>query len=44
MENFNPMDTPIATNWRKENDTSVEEVDATIYRQLVGSLIYLVNT
>jgi len=38
------METPLATNWRKDDDTSDEEVDATIYRQLVGSLMYLVNT
>jgi len=30
--------------WRKEDATSVEVVDATVYRQLVGSLMYLVNT
>ena len=44
MENCKPMETPIATNWRKENATSSEEVDATIYRNLMGSLMYLVNT
>eukprot|EP00253_Pinus_taeda_P013990 PITA_13990 len=31
-------------NWRKEDATSREVVEATVYRQLVGSLIYLVNT
>src|SRR5271168_3313217 len=30
--------------WRKEDATSGDEVDATVYRQLVGSLMYLVNT
>lgn len=44
MENCKPMDTPLATNWRKSYASSSEEVDATIYRQLVGSLMYLVNT
>ena len=38
------MDTPIQGNWRKEDATSGEVVDATVYRQLVGSLMYLVNT
>jgi len=38
------MDTPLATNWRKDNATSSEEVGATIYRQLVGYLMYVVNT
>ena len=31
-------------NWRKEDATSGEAVEANIYRQLVGSLMYLVNT
>ena len=39
-----PMETPIVTKCRKENSTSGEEVDATIYHHLVGSLMYLVNT
>ncbi len=30
--------------WRREDATSGEEVDATVYRQLVGSLMHLVNT
>eukprot|EP00253_Pinus_taeda_P031242 PITA_31242 len=44
MDSCKPMETPLATNWRKEDATLGEEVDATIYRQLVGSLMYLVNT
>ena len=44
MEGSKPMKTPLAGNWRKEDATSGEVVDATIYRQLVGSLMYLVNT
>eukprot|EP00253_Pinus_taeda_P008735 PITA_08735 len=43
MESSKPMDTPLIENWRKEDGTSGEEVEATIYRQLVGSLMYLVN-
>ena len=38
------MDTPLPGNWRKEDATSGKVVDATVYRQLVGSLMYLVNT
>ena len=38
------MDTPLLGNWRKEDATSGEVVDATVYRKLVGLLIYLVNT
>jgi len=44
MESCKPMETPLATNWRKGDATSGEEVDATIYQKLVGSLMYLVNT
>ena len=44
MERCKAMETPLAGNWRKEDATLGEVVDATIYRQLVGSLIYLVNT
>ena len=44
MERNKPMETPLTRNWRKEDATSGEVVDATIYRQLVGSLMYLVNT
>ena len=38
------MDTYLPGNLRKEDATSGEVVDATVYRQLVGSLMYLVNT
>ena len=44
MEKCNPMQTPLAGNWRKEVATSREVVEATVYRQLVGSLMYLMNT
>ena len=44
MEKCKPMQTPLAGNWRKEDATSVEVVAATVYRKLVGSLMYLVNT
>lgn len=36
MESCKPMNTPLVNNWREE--------DATIYQQLVGSLMYRVNT
>jgi len=44
MKGYKPVDTPLPRGWRKEDSTSAEEVDATVYRQLVGSLMYLVNT
>ena len=44
MEDCKPMDTSPPGNWRKEDATLTEVVDATVYRQLVGLLMYLVNT
>eukprot|EP00253_Pinus_taeda_P026697 PITA_26697 len=44
MEKCRPMQNPLAFNWRKEDATSGEVVAATVYQQLVGSLMYLVNT
>ena len=44
MERNKPMETPLARNWRKEDATSGEVVDVTVYRHLVGSLMYLMNT
>ena len=44
MQDCKPIDTPLPGGWRKEDATSIEVVDATIYRQLVGSLMYLVIT
>ena len=44
MESSKPMETPLAGNWRKEDATSGEVVEAIIYKQLVGSIMYLVNT
>eukprot|EP00253_Pinus_taeda_P033279 PITA_33279 len=49
LEKFNmhgckPVDTPLPGGWRKEDATSAEVVDAIVYRQLVGSLMYLANT
>jgi hypothetical protein len=43
MEGCKPMDTPLSRNWRKEDVNSGEVVDAIVYRQLVGLLMYLVN-
>ena len=43
MEGYKPMDTPLLGNWRKEDATSGEVLDAIVYQQLVGLLMYLVN-
>eukprot|EP00253_Pinus_taeda_P001742 PITA_01742 len=39
MEKCKPMQTPLEGNWRKEDATSRELVEDTMYRQLVGSLM-----
>ena len=38
------MATPMITNWKKTDASRDKEVDPTLYRQLIGSLMYLVNT
>ena len=43
MERNKPMETPLAGNWRKEDATSREVVQATIYKKILGSLMYLDN-
>jgi hypothetical protein len=44
MEGYKPMDTPLLGSWRKEDATYGEVVDVIVYQQLVGLLMYLVNT
>ena len=44
MEDCRPMSTPMITNWKKLHDFEGELVDPTLYHQLIGSLMYLVNT
>jgi hypothetical protein len=38
------MNTPMETNLQLLVDTSLELVDATLYREIIGSLMYLTNT
>ena len=44
MEIYKPMDSPLPGKWRKEDATSGEVLQVTVYRHLMGSLIYLMNT
>ena len=38
------MTTPMTTNLKLFGDTTSERVDATLCRQMIGSLMYLTNT
>lgn len=44
MSNCKPLATPMALNEKLSKNDGKEKVDASIYRSLVGSLIYLTNT
>lgn len=44
MERSKPMETHLVGNWRKGDVTLREIVEAIIYRHLVCSHMYLVNT
>ena len=44
MMDCKAMATPMASNLKLLSDASSETVDATMYRQMIGSLMYLTNT
>jgi transposase InsO family protein len=44
MEDSRPMATPMVTNLKKVDSSDSELADSRQYRQLIGSLMYLVNT
>ena len=44
MMDYNAMTTPMASNLNLLSDSSSYSVDATMYRQMIGSLMYLTNT
>ena len=44
MMDCKAMNTPMASNLKLLSDASLETVDATMYRQIIGSLMYLMNT
>ncbi|WVZ81110.1 LOW QUALITY PROTEIN: hypothetical protein U9M48_028526 [Paspalum notatum var. saurae] len=41
MDNCKPIETPMATNAKLEADESGTKVDQTLYRSMIGSLLYL---
>ena len=43
MEDCKPMAIPLVSNWRKINASGSDGFDATLYRQLIGLLTYLIN-
>ena len=43
MMNCKAMTTPMASNMKLLSDASSEMVDATMYHQMIGSLMYLRN-
>eukprot|EP00253_Pinus_taeda_P015783 PITA_15783 len=44
IEDCKPTSTPMITNWKKLHTSDSELVDPNLYRQLIGCLMYLVNT
>eukprot|EP00253_Pinus_taeda_P032349 PITA_32349 len=44
MGDYRPMATPMITNCKKTDASEDKDVDPTLYRQLIMSLMYLVNT
>ena len=43
MMDYKDMATPMASNLKLLSDASSNLVDATMYRQMIGSLMYLTN-
>ena len=44
MTDCKSMPTPMVMDLKKMNDTDSEDVDPHLYRQVIGSLMYLFNT
>eukprot|EP00253_Pinus_taeda_P025703 PITA_25703 len=44
MQDCRPMATPMMTNWKKIDAYEGREVDPSLYKKLIGSMMYLVNT
>jgi hypothetical protein len=44
MHDYRSMSTPMVTNWKNIDASKKEAMDPTLYRQLIDSLMYMVNT
>ena len=44
MMDCKAMDTPMESNLKLLSDASIDSIDATMYHQMIGSLMYLMNT
>ena len=44
MMDYKTLTTPMASNLKLLSDASLETVDAMMYHQMIGSLMYLTNT
>lgn len=44
MMDYKPLPTPMAPNLKLYVDLDSNLVDSSVYRQLIGSLLYVVNT
>lgn len=44
MQDYQPMATPMFTNWKNIDALGDKEVDPTLYKELIGSLMYMVNS
>jgi len=44
LRKFGMMETPMVTDMRKLRDFDCDPVDSSLYQQLIGSFMYLVNT
>ena len=44
MDDCKPVATPMITNLKKVTTSDSDMMDPTLYRQLIGSLMYVVNT
>ena len=42
MDNSKPISTPMVTEWKLSKDDDSLELDETMYRSMIGSLLYVI--